>query len=218
MRFCFMALFLLFGATTVRAEGLPANPWLSKNIASSANNGYVQNDNTQIFSAEDVQNVSTQTSAADHKLQYDFKQEMQNLQDIAANLKAKSEQADNSSNNVRENNDNVSTSDALKAFGTLSEYLKQKKDDANNGRNNGNSDDFGGIKRKFSDMMNQGKTKTSSQNSFTNQKINKAKYEYNRYKSQFQYNYNSLKNKTKPLYDTMKKSVQEAEKATGVKF
>lgn len=208
MRYCFFTLFCLLGISTVHAEGLPANPWINRNANVSGNTGYVQKGD-----------VPAQT--INYSTQYDYAQEMKELQNVAENLKQKwtqAEQTGNSSSNTAKDNNSVSAADAFNAFTTLSKYVEQKENGQNNGQNSGNSTEFGNIKQKFSDMIAQNKAKVATHNSYANQKINKAKYEYNHYKAQLQSNYNSLKSKTKPLYDTMKKSVQEAEKATGVKF
>ena len=207
MRLCFVVMSFLFYATMALAEGLPANPWLSKNKTITGNNGYIRNENTQ---AADLNN----------NLQRNYELEIQELHNIADALKAKSASTDNPVTDTQSNNTNIDTSEALKALGKLSGYMDSQKQ--NNVQNNENSADLDEFKQKFSDVMNRNKAKIAAQNSNANRKMNEVKSdvkrEYNHYKSQLQSNYNSLKDKTRPLYDTMKKSVEAAEKATGVNF
>lgn len=205
MRFCFLVSlsFFMLTVTTVYAEGLPANPWIAKNVNNTAGAGYAQTPNEQ------VTNSVADTTAED----------IAELKNTMASIERKLEQ--NQNNNLQTSaqpaNDNVNTVEALGALNTLSRYMHQS-DNVQNTENTQNTDKLNNLKEKFSEMMAQGKKKTSASNSYATKKVNKAKYEYNHYKAQLQSNYNSIKNKTKPLYDTVKKSVQDAEKAAGVNF
>ena len=201
------ALFLT--VNTAFAEGLPANPWAAKQEVIDGTVLHVSRD--ELVRSEPVQHNNT------------GRNDMQELKDIAASVKEKWQQ--NSQTQPQEqsynnNNNSVSTIDAVQALDTLSRYMNK-----NNTQNSKvaptyseSSTDFSALKQKFSGFTAQSQAKASAANSEAQQKINKLKYEYNHYKSQLNSNYNSFKNKAQPMIDTMKKSVREAEKATGVNF
>lgn len=194
--------------TNIHAEGLPANPWAAKQE--------VIGDTVLHVTREDI-NHSTQEPNENPN----NNQEIRELQHIAASLKEKWNQKTSEQTQEQNEEKEVDTIDALNALNTLSRYMnKNNNNDGNEVSNQStdNSPDFSSFKEKISALMNKKKAESYQQNSQTSREFNKAKYEYNRYKSQLSSNYNTLKNKAKPVIDTMKKSVQEAEKASGIKF
>ena len=210
MRFTFGLILcsILATATIVHAEGLPANPWAAKQEVIGDTVLHVTRDD--INRPNPAQNRNINSS-----------QDMQELQNIAASIK---EKWNNSTTNQAQqqqqqqnNEDDVNAIDAVNALNTLSRYMNKSNDNSTD-NNTSSSQDMSALKQKLSDMLNKSKSASSQQNSQTARQMNKAKYEYNRYKSQLNSNYNTLKNKAKPVIDTMKKSVQEAEKASGIKF
>lgn len=206
MRFTFGLILcsILATATIVHAEGLPANPWAAKQEVIGDTVLHVTRDD--INRPNPTQNRNINSS-----------QDMQELQDIAASIKEKWSNSTANKPQQQNNEDDVNAIDAVNALNTLSRYMNKDKDNSDDG-DTSSSPDMSAFKQKLSDMLNKSKSASSQQNSQTARQMNKAKYEYNRYKSQLNSNYNTLKNKAKPVIDTMKKSVQEAEKASGIKF
>lgn len=211
MKYCsFIMLCALFlAATAAFAEGLPANPWAAKKEIINDTVLHVSRD--ELVRSEPVQRNNTDRN------------DMQELQNIAASIKEKwqqNSQAQPQENNYNNNNDDsVSTLDAVKALDTLSRYMnRNNQSDNNSASDNNTSPDFSILKQKFSGFSAQSQAKTSAANSEAKREMNKLKHKYYHYKSQFNSNYNSLKNKAQPMINTMKKSVKEAEKATGVNF
>ena len=211
MKYCsFIILCALFlTVNTAFAEGLPANPWAAKQEIIDGTVLHVSRD--ELVRSEPVQRNNTDRN------------DMQELQNIAASIKEKwqqNSQVQSQENNYNNNNDDsVSTLDAVKALDTLSRYMNRNNQSDNNSANDNNtSPDFSVLKQKFSGFSAQSQAKSSAANSETQREMNRLKHKYYHYKSQFNSNYNSLKNKAQPMINTMKKSVKEAEKATGVNF
>ena len=211
MKYCsFIILCALFlTANTAFAEGLPANPWAAKKEIINDTVLHVSRD--ELVRSEPVQHNNTGCN------------DMQELQNIAASIKEKwqqNSQVQPQENNYNNNNDDsVSTLDAVKALDTLSRYMNRNNQSDNNSANDNNtSPDFSVLKQKFSGFSAQNQAKSSAANSESQREMNRLKHKYYHYKSQFNSNYNSLKNKAQPMINTMKKSVKEAEKATGVNF
>ena len=201
------ALFLT--ATAAFAEGLPANPWAARQEI--IDDTVFHASRNELVRSESVQHNNTDRN------------NMQELQDIAASIKEKwqqNSQARPQKNNNNNNDDSVSTLDAVQALDTLSRYMNRNNQSDNNNSASGSntSSDFSVLKQKFSGFSAQSQAKDSAANSEALREMNKLKHKYYHYKSQLNSNYNSLKNKAQPMINTMKKSVQEAEKATGVNF
>ena len=208
MKHCFFIISctLALVANTAYAEGLPANPWSAKQEII---------DNT-IFHASRNDIVRSNPAPSTNSGQNTI-----GLKDITSSFRNSWEQNKQQHIQTTTDNNDVNTIDALNALNTLSRYMNNNHNNNNNADTTdttGNSMDFSALKQKFSNISNQSKAKVSAQNSETDRQIRKLKYKYNYYKSEVNSGYDSIKNKTKPIYDTMKKSVQEAEKISGVKF
>lgn len=204
------------------AQGLSANPWLSRGNASAAQNGAVYQNTSEYIpsSAQNLPAVQNTTPAVS-----DYATDMQELQNITDTIKERWAQNNNrqaQSGNTGSQNDEVSAMEAYQAFSTLHKYMNQNNSAADTQSANKNSAGFVQLKNKFQHVMNKKDAATiPARNSVTNfyqPQLNKAKNKYRHYKSQATSNYNTLKNKTQPLVNAVKKSMDEAEKATGIKF
>lgn len=189
---------------SVQAEGLPANPWASKQE--------VIGNTVLRVSREDINPPAQSSDNQENGIQY--KQQWRNITKQIEN-KWQQKNAQTTTENTSGNED-VNAVDALNALNTLSRYMNQNN--GNNTNTNTSSESLANLKQKLSGMINKNGTQETAPKSSASKELNKIKYQYNRYKSQFNQEYNTIKNKTKPLYNTMKSSIQEAERATGVNF
>ena len=187
MRFLFLPIqvMILLYATNVSAQGLPANPWLTKREVINNTVTHISRDNIT------AQAVDNNINIQDDNIDYNT----QELKDTILNIKEKLQQGENQTNAASDNKE-VNAIDAFNAFNTLSKYVGQNNQSDNaKVNNNHNSASFGDIKRKMQKMMNNnGNTSSSASTSQSNEitrEFDKAKNKYHHYKSQVTSNYNN---------------------------
>lgn len=216
MRFLFLSIsvMVLLTPLTVNAQGLPANPWAAKQEVIGNTVLHVSRDDINPPVADNNMNIQEESINFD----------TQELKDTALRIKEKLQQNSNQIDNNASNNEEVSAVEAFNAFNTLSKYVGQNNQSDNSKVQNNTSSSFDEIKRKMQEMMKKSSSNSNSYSSATSQsseltrELNKAKNKYHHYKSQVTSNYNNLKGKAQPMIDSVKKSINEAEKATGMKF
>ena len=218
MRFLFLSIsaMILLNATTVSAQGLPANPWSAKQE--------VIGDTVLHISRDDINPPIADNNINNQEESLNFN--TQELKDTALRIKEKLQQDSNQTNNDSASKDEeVSAVEAFNAFNTLSKYVGQNNQSDNSKvQNNTSSASFDEIKRKVQEMMKKNNTNSASysnetsQNNALTQELNKAKSKYHHYKSKVTSNYNDLKSKAQPVINSVKKGINEAEKATGMNF
>lgn len=205
MRLFFYIMFgmLCMTSSIAQAEGLSANPWISRTTIADDTIAIVTRERQQPQPAADnLSSELTDLSATTGTIKDKILQKFDNTAPISTE--------DNSS-------DKVSTLEAINAANTLSKFMQQKNNSTPSAATP--KIDFSNLMQK----MRKNQNKTTSQpsapkNNYSTQQLNKAKYQYNHYKSQVISNYNNLKNKTEPIYREISKGFKEVEKTTGIKF
>lgn len=205
MRFLFFATlgFVCLPLTFASAQGLPANPWLAE---SGQVNNKVADNSANVISS----NIPSE-------VQFNPAEDMQKLQNMATEIKEKIEVNNNVAQVSQSGDSDVNTLDALNALNTLSKYM-DKNNTQNSSSSNNNFSEFSNLKSQLNGIMNKKNSYSDSTNNFQSKEIQKITRQYNSYKSKMKSNLNNLKNQAKPLVNTMKQSINEAEKATGVSF
>lgn len=208
MRLFFAAsLVSVFTSFSAFAEGLPANPWTA-HAARGSLPAVAQVQNT---AASQAQNFDTkELNEVISALKNAVNDSVQAAQNNGASRQASAQASDF-----------TDTADNMKALWVLSQYLKKNQSE-NSSQNI--SDD--GIKQIMRILAQSGGNNAQARQAAPSvglspqakRQLNSLKYEYNKYRSQLVSNYNYLRKQAKPLVNTMEKSMNEAQRATGIKF
>ena len=208
MRFYFFVIFIMISSVNASAQGLPANPWANhphNNEQQAVINENISYNQAENKNAEDIAQLKASVVELQNKM-------MQNNNNNTTDTQ----------NNSQINQDNkVSSVEALKAFNTLSKYVQQgNNNNSNQHTETGGMDTLANAKKQLQKIMDNGSQSNFNnyQNSKVSAQINQMERKYKYYKNQVTSGYHDIKNKTAPIVNSMKKSIDEAEKVTGVNF
>ena len=205
MRFYFFAIFTIMFSVNASAQGLPANPWVNRpqnNEQRAVINENVNYNQEESRNAEEIAELKASVAELQNKM-------MQNQ--------------NNNTNNAQNNNtqgNKVSSVEALNAFDTLSKYVQQGNNNGNQNTQNRGTDTLANAKKQLQKLMDNNGNQNSNnyQNNKVSAQFNQMERKYKYYKNQVTSGYYDIKNKTVPIVNSVKKSIDEAEKVTGVNF